>query len=270
LQRTEGAIIRALQRDPLLAERVRRLQTIPAVGKRNDEFIDLPAVDPKYQRRPSFASDEITKIISKASAQMGLFYATLAGSGVRIGECIGLEVQHIKDNTLFIEQQVWNNSVEDPKIAAGTREIDLDPGLAELIKKHIGDRKSGYIFPNENGGALHQSDVLRRSLHPILKGLGLQKQGFHGFRRFRVTHLRKQRTPENLIRFWVGHSGKSVTDRYDQVQGDIEFRRSAAAAAGLGFDISMLKTGTENGVLYPVSNFVPSEPSATMSVIVTK
>ncbi|HKV77958.1 MAG TPA: hypothetical protein VJP02_07460, partial [Candidatus Sulfotelmatobacter sp.] len=33
LQRTEGSIIRSLQRDPLLAERVRRLQTIPAVGK---------------------------------------------------------------------------------------------------------------------------------------------------------------------------------------------------------------------------------------------
>jgi transposase len=33
LQRTEAAIIRCLQRDPLLAERVRRLQTIPAVGK---------------------------------------------------------------------------------------------------------------------------------------------------------------------------------------------------------------------------------------------
>ena len=33
LQRTEAAMIRCLQRDPLLAERVRRLQTIPAVGK---------------------------------------------------------------------------------------------------------------------------------------------------------------------------------------------------------------------------------------------
>jgi transposase len=33
LQKTEAAIIRSLQRDPLLAERVRRLQTIPAVGK---------------------------------------------------------------------------------------------------------------------------------------------------------------------------------------------------------------------------------------------
>jgi transposase len=33
LQRTEGAISRSLQRDPLLAERIWRLQTIPAVGK---------------------------------------------------------------------------------------------------------------------------------------------------------------------------------------------------------------------------------------------
>jgi transposase len=33
LQRTEAGILRSLQRDPLLAVRVRRLQTIPAVGK---------------------------------------------------------------------------------------------------------------------------------------------------------------------------------------------------------------------------------------------
>src|SRR5436309_8966517 len=33
LQRIESALIRSLQRDPLLAERVRRLQTIPCVGR---------------------------------------------------------------------------------------------------------------------------------------------------------------------------------------------------------------------------------------------
>src|SRR6266550_605943 len=33
LRHIETALIRSLQRDPLLAERVRRLQTIPAVGK---------------------------------------------------------------------------------------------------------------------------------------------------------------------------------------------------------------------------------------------
>src|SRR5207237_9361911 len=33
LQRIESALIRSLQRDPLLADRVRRLQTIPCVGR---------------------------------------------------------------------------------------------------------------------------------------------------------------------------------------------------------------------------------------------
>src|SRR3989475_9359606 len=33
LQRIESALIRSLQRDPLLAERVRRLRAIPAVGR---------------------------------------------------------------------------------------------------------------------------------------------------------------------------------------------------------------------------------------------
>jgi hypothetical protein len=129
--------------------------------------------------------------------------------------------------------------------------------------------KDRYIFPNENGGALHQSDVLPRSLHPILKELGLNKQGFHGFRRFRITHLRKQRVPENLLRFWIGHANQNVTHRYDQVRTDIEFRRSTAASVGLGFDISQAKIETKSGVLYPVADVVPRKSKTTVSATAT-
>jgi hypothetical protein len=34
------------------------------------------------------------------------------------------------------------------------------------------------------------------------------------FRRFRTTYLRKQRAPEGLVQFWLGHAGKSITDGY--------------------------------------------------------
>jgi len=44
----------------------------------------------------------------------------------------------------------------------------------------------------ENGSSLHQSNLLRRSLHPILEKLGIEKHGFLCFRRLRITHLRKQ------------------------------------------------------------------------------
>jgi integrase len=77
--------------------------------------------------------------------------------------------------------------------------------------------------------------VLRRSLHKILGEMGREKCGFHAFRRYRVTHLRKQRVPEDLLRFWIGHADGSVTDGYSKVKEDVEFRRFTAEQAGLGF-----------------------------------
>jgi len=45
----------------------------------------------------------------------------------------------------------------------------------------------------------------------ILEEMGREKCGFHAFRRYRVTHLRTQRVPEDLLRFWIGHADGSVT-----------------------------------------------------------
>ena len=61
------------------------------------------------------------------------------------------------------------------------------------------------VFQSESGGPLCQANVLRRSLHEVLKNIGRQACGFHAFRRFRNTHLRKARVPDGLIQFWMGH-----------------------------------------------------------------
>jgi hypothetical protein len=46
--------------------------------------------------------------------------------------------------------------------------------------------------------------------------------------------VRKQRTPEDLTRFWIGHGDKSVTDRYAKIREDENFRKSVAAEVGTG------------------------------------
>jgi hypothetical protein len=55
-------------------------------------------------------------------------------------------------------------------------------------------------------------------------------------RRFRTTWLRKQRTPEDLIRFWLGHAKQSVTDGYSKLRDDVEFRKQVAENVGIGFE----------------------------------
>jgi integrase len=86
-----------------------------------------------------------------------------------------------------------------------------------------------------------RSNVLRRSLHKILEKMGREKCGFHAFRRYRVTHLRKQRVPEDLLRFWIGHAPESVTDIYVKLKEDVDFRKFTAEQAGLGFHMSTVE-----------------------------
>jgi len=43
--------------------------------------------------------------------------------------------------------------------------------------------------------------------------------GFHVFRRFRLTNLREAAVAEDIIRFWMGHADKSITDRYSMMNG---------------------------------------------------
>jgi len=71
-----------------------------------------------------------------------------------------------------------------------------------------------------------------------LKEMCVAQTGFHGFRRFRATHLRKQQAPESLIKAWLGHSAKSsVTDLYDRSQADTKYREQVAEQVGIGFEI---------------------------------
>lgn len=215
--------------------------------KWNHEFIDLPEV--KNQHRPTFTSEGVTGILAASEGQWRMLYALLAGTGLRIGEAAGLEVKHISADglTLKIQQSVWGGQVQTPKTQNAFREVDLHPSLASLLKAHVGQGTSGLLFCSGTGKPISQTNILKRSLYPILKSLGLEKAGFHAFRRFRTTHLRKNRVPEDLLRFWIGHADKSVTDSYSRVKDDVAFRQVCAANVGLGFELP-----AENSAQKPV------------------
>ena len=124
---------------------------------------------------------------------------------------------------------------QEPKTPAAVRDVDLCPALSQMLRQFVGERRTGLLFVNGKGRPLAQSNVLRRSLHPLLKELKSERAGFHSFRRFRTTYLRKNRVPEDLLRFWIGHADKTITDTYCKVQEDIAFRPEVAEKVGLGF-----------------------------------
>jgi hypothetical protein len=220
--------------------------------KWNTDFLDLPQI--ADQRRPCFSAVELQQIINRAEGQDQILFALLAGTGVRIGEAIALRVQDVDGSVIHIRHSLWNGVLGSPKTKQGVRDVDLPSDLARVIQLNIaGLQPTSFVFQNEAGGALHQSNVLRRSLHPLLKSAGLAVCGFHSFRRFRVTHLRRSRVPEDLIRFWIGHSAGSITDKYSRIADDVEFRQRCAQQCGLGFDLPRA------GVARNARNFEASE-----------
>lgn len=103
----------------------------------------------------------------------------------------------------------------------------------------------GYLFTTSSGRPLSQRNVLR-ALHAVAGTIGL-----HAFRRFRTETLRRAQVPEDLIRFWLGHASRTVTDAYAQgLQHDTAWRRLWCERAGLGFELgySRLQNVAEVGV----------------------
>jgi integrase len=103
--------------------------------------------------------------------------------------------------------------------------------LSAVLKDFIGSRTSGILFQTKNGRPLTP-----RNVHRDLRKIS-EKATFHAFRRFRITNLREVGVPEDILRFWVGHADRSVTDRYSKMKKRIPIRKEWAEKAGLGFDL---------------------------------
>jgi integrase len=204
--------------------------------KWNTKFIGAPSINPRKQRRPTFSADELNRLVQGTAGRIQAVVIMLAASGLRVGELLGVEVKHFDGCCLRIEQAVWNGKVQEPKTPAAHRTVELDPRVASLLCQFIGGRRTGFIFCTRAGLPISTRN-LTRLLHSNLERLGIPQRGFHAFRRFRNTHLRQLRCPDGLLKFWLGHAGRDMSDRYDRSCEDLEFRRDVAKATGVGFEV---------------------------------
>ena len=171
-----------------------------------------------------------------------MLYVLCASAGLRFGEALGIDIKNISPDctTIKICQKAWRGQIHDYlKSENGKREIDLHPTVAAMLKDFVGERNSGLLFSTRTGRQLSQPNILRRSLHPILADLKEPKMGCHAFRRFRITWLRKNLVPEDLITFWLGHAGKTVTDTYSKLSGRRGFSQASSRESGVGLRTSV-------------------------------
>jgi integrase len=211
--------------------------------KWNHDFIGLPIIDPTKQHRQTITKPDLEDLLANAcSDRWRMLFALLAATGLRIGEALGLKTEDFSADCrmVSIRRSLWRGKEQDPKTSNAVRTVDIPEPLAAMLRQFTANR-SGYVFCAVNGRPLDQRDALR-----ALHGAG-SKVGFHALRRFRTETLRRARVPEDLIRIWLGHSCKSVTDLYaGGLEHDEEWRREWCDTVGMGFGLRGLQNASES------------------------
>jgi integrase len=206
--------------------------------KWNHDFVGMPIIQKEKQRRPTVTQTELEEILSNVKGRYTVLIALLAGTGLRIGEALGLKASDLAPDCrmLHVRRSIWRGKEQEPKTPNAIRVIDVPAVLAEILKPYVAG-KTGYLFATANGRPLQQRNVLR-----VLHSTG-KRIGFHAFRRYRAAVLRKARVPEDLITLWLGHAS-TLTDRYaSQLRDDLEYRGEWCERAGIGFSVVTLFHG---------------------------
>jgi integrase len=197
----------------------------------NADFLDCPEIG--KQSQPTVTASQIEQATAKAGDADAALYVLLASSGLRIGEALALRIapsetsSYFSEGAVTVRTSIWRRREQDPKTTASVRTVEIAGPAAKRIAEFARGR-SGFLFGN---GAAPSESSFRDRLNKT------SVPGFHSFRRFRTTWLRKNRAPEDLVRFWLGHSDKTVTDGYSKLSEDVEYRREVAENVGVGFDL---------------------------------
>jgi integrase len=102
--------------------------------KCNHDFIDLPVVRDREQRRPSFSAEQIEAIVKGGDRTTQMATILFASAGLRAGELFGLEIRHFDGAAVKVEQEVWNGIIQAPKTDNAHRTIELDSVVSKLLK----------------------------------------------------------------------------------------------------------------------------------------
>lgn len=211
-----------------------------------DWDLRLPEMPVKEQR--CFSPDEMRRIVTAATGQWKVLFATLAGTGMRCGEAFGLHVDDLDlaAGSICIRRSVWNGEEGSVKTRRGYRAVNIDPTLVAMLIEHLGCRTSGRVFETRNGTPFCKGNV-RRKLLQILKKLNLVPAGLHAFRHGRVSVLQANGVPGDLVKEWVGHSSLRTTSLYTHFQDDFRQRLASDMALFTRENMAEKLAGSPNG-----------------------
>ena len=153
-------------------------------------------------------------------------FLTMARTGIRYGECLGLQWKDIDFENRFIniERGFSKGKIETPK-SGQSRKVDMSLQLTDVLKKVLRQRKIDtlkngwgsfpeWVFIKDNGNPYHES-YSRRIFYRALEKAGLRKIRIHDLRHTYATlRITKGDNVADVSKQLGHHSVKFTMDIY--------------------------------------------------------
>ncbi|HEX2713647.1 MAG TPA: tyrosine-type recombinase/integrase [Candidatus Acidoferrales bacterium] len=144
--------------------------------------------------------------------------ATASFAGLREGELRGLEWPDYTRESLSVNRSIWKTFVNKPKTRASAKAVPVIRQLAEILNAYrvsMGNPSTGVIFHSGDGKPMDLDKLAQQVIRPLVKSIGLEWYGWHGFRRGIASNLYELGADEKVVQRILRHAKSHVTkDRY--------------------------------------------------------
>ena len=184
---------------------------------------DVPRV--RAQRRLDIYSTEDIELLALAAelanARAHLFVATMAGTGLRVGEALALRWQDVKrDHSPVPRLVVTDSKTHKPRVVpmtpsladvwADVDEVALRSGLPEQARDGMARSRFYKRSVSEHPFPWSYSTI-QRTTQGLCADAGIEYRGIHAIRHFYATHLLESGADILAVSRLLGHSSVGIT-----------------------------------------------------------
>jgi integrase len=197
---------------------------IPGVTHNPVRGIRVNGIRP--ERRQAISKPDFAKLLAEVPEHYRLLLRTIAGSGIRVEEAMGLR----DDDLVVTDAGCWllvrhvlvevryplTHTLRDGTKNGSTRKVMIDPRLAS----ELAALPKGFMFLRPDGRHISLDSFRKLVWRPAVKRAGLPATfAFRDLRRCHATWLKAGqsaggRVDLEAIRDRLGHSSVTITDRY--------------------------------------------------------
>jgi integrase len=177
---------------------------------------------PRSAREPgetyAYNSTQIRCILEALPLLPKAVVAAASFAGLRRGELRGLQWLDYTGESLTVSRSIWKTFMNGPKTRASAKAVPVIRQLAEILNAYrisMGNPATGAMFHSGDGNPMDLDKLAQRVIRPLVKCIGLEWYGWHGFRRGIASNLYELGADDKVVQRILRHAKPHVTkERY--------------------------------------------------------